>query len=442
MAQEKIEITKFEHSKTFEQWRETYLHLGKTHGNVALLPGNLSEVFCSDGFVTVLRKREKNFKHYHFKSGIELTELLQYTLHYSYYVDVYMSQNTFYKPKRSSETIRQLRNLYIDIDLKDKPGDLKTNKQKTLDRLKNHYFGKKVPLPSLIIDSGRGLHLVWNIEPVPYQALPLWQAVERYLYEKLKTVGADPACLDCTRVLRVAGSVNSKNGQMVKILETQDVKYELREIQQDYLPPLKPNKKKGKAKKGGRPPKIRQLYNLYTLYFARMQDLFKLCEVREWNLTGYREKIVFLYRYWDCCFSRDTELALENALELNKRFSNPLSENEVIKATKSAEKTYLDINKEYKYKNETLIDWLEITPEEQWELQTIIGKEEKYRRNNERRNERRRNKEGLTARQQKKQEKINTVLELKNKGYKQIEIAEVVGITERYVSQIINENRN
>lgn len=42
-------------------------------------------------------------------------------------------------------------------------------------------------------------------------------------------------------------------------------------------------------------------------------------------------------------------------------FKQPLSEKEVIRATKSAETVFKDKNKDYKYKNETLINLLEIT---------------------------------------------------------------------------------
>ena len=64
-------------------------------------------------------------------------------------------------------------------------------------------------------------------------------------------------------------------------------------------------------------------------------------------------------------------------------FIAPLKENEVIRATRSAEKCYLDKNKEYKYKNDTLIELLEITEYEETQMSTIISKNEYKRRNNE-----------------------------------------------------------
>ena len=61
-------------------------------------------------------------------------------------------------------------------------------------------------------------------------------------------------------------------------------------------------------------------------------------------------------------------------------FRQPLSENEVRNATKSAETVFKNQNKDYKYKNETLINLLEISEEEQKEMKTIISKDEYKRR--------------------------------------------------------------
>ena len=66
-----------------------------------------------------------------------------------------------------------------------------------------------------------------------------------------------------------------------------------------------------------------------------------------------------------------------------KSFYKYLKENDVIRATRSAEKCYLDKNKEYKYKNDTLIELLEITEYEETKMSTIISKNEYKRRNNE-----------------------------------------------------------
>lgn len=285
--------------------------------------------------------------------------------------NIYITLNTFYKPCRRLENVKELNCLYIDLDY------YKTGKVRSqiLMDLEKNYFNKKIPIPNYVIDSGRGLYLIWRINKVPSQALPLWKAVQDYFYNQLKSLGADRQALDSTRILRVPNSINSKSNTVVSIIEQYDYVYDLREIQNNFLPALKP-----KEKKKGRPSKINFIYRERSLYYARIQDIIKLCELREYDLKGHREVILFLYRYYLCTFTEDLTKALNDVLELNNMFTQPLKENEVIKATRSAEKCYLDKVKEYKYKNDTLIELLDISEEEQSYMTTIISKAEYKRR--------------------------------------------------------------
>ena len=288
--------------------------------------------------------------------------------------NVYISINTFYSTFRRLEYLKELKAQFIDLDI------YKTGftKAQIIMHLETDYFNKSIPRPNLIIDSGRGLYLIWLLNSVPSKALPLWKAVEEYLYSVLKQFGADRQALDPTRVLRVPGSINSKSNTTVNVIEQYDYIYDLREIQNEYLPELEERK----AKKKGRPSKTVFIHRERSLYFARIQDITKLCELREYDLKGHRELILFLYRYYLCSFTEDVQKALEDVLELNSMFIYPLKENEVIRATRSAERVYLDKNKDYKYKNETLIELLEITEYEETYMSTIISKSEYKRREN------------------------------------------------------------
>ena len=288
--------------------------------------------------------------------------------------NIYITLNTFYKPYRRLECIKELNALFIDLDYY----KTKFTKEQIIMNLEENYFNKTIPATNYILDSGRGLALIWLINKVPSKALPLWKAIEEYLYNKLKEFGADRQALDATRILRVPGSINSKSKTVVSIIDEYDYIYDLREIQKEFLPELKP-----KEKKKGRSKKINYIYRERSLYYARIQDITKLCELREYDLKGHREIILFLYRYYLCSFTEDVQKALEDVLELNSMFIAPLKENEVIRATRSAEKCYLDKNKEYKYKNDTLIELLEITEYEETKMSTIISKNEYKRRNNE-----------------------------------------------------------
>lgn len=323
----------------------------------------------SKGWITkaeISKQREFSQWHYH------VEDLLKQDFDKE---DVYISMSTFYKPMRRIETIKEIGNLFLDLDTY----NTKFTKTQILMNLEENYFNRLIPIPNLIIDSGRGLTLVWSIEKVPYMALPLWKSIQEYLYSQLKEFGADRKALDATRVLRVAGSINSKSGTRVTILEKYEYKYTLREIQREFLPDLDENK----SKKKGRPKKVVYVHRERSLYQGRILDLVKLCELRNYDVKGQREIILFLYRYYLCYFYEDEQKALEDVLELNKEFIQPLSEKEVIRATGSAEKVFKAKDKQYKYKNETLIEILEISEYEQTHMKVIIGKEEYKRRNNE-----------------------------------------------------------
>ena len=335
-----------------EKYLESINYLDTLHGD-------------SKGWIT---KAEMNcgYKQWHYR----YKELLEQDFNQE---NVYISINTFYSTFRRLEYLKELKAQFIDLDI------YKTGftKAQIIMHLETDYFNKSIPRPNLIIDSGRGLYLIWLLNSVPSKALPLWKAVEEYLYSVLKPFGADRQALDPTRVLRVPGSINSKSKTTVSIIDEYDYIYDLREIQNEYLPELKP-----KEKKKGRPSKTVFIHRERSLYFARIQDITKLCELREYDLKGYRELILFLYRYYLCYFLEDTKKALEDVLELNREFIYPLSENEVIRATRSAEKVYLSKDKDYKYKNETLIELLAITELEETHMTTIISDKEYKRRKN------------------------------------------------------------
>ena len=318
----------------------------------------------SKGWITRSVIDEKGYSQWHYKYA-ELKDLDMSG------ENIYITPNTFYKPCRRLENIKELNTLFIDLDYY-KTG--KTRIQVLMDLEKN-YFNQRIPIPNYVIDSGRGMYLIWLINAVPSQALPLWKAIQDYLYKQLKDFGADRQALDATRILRVPGSINSKSKTVVSILDEYDYIYDLREIQNGFLPELKPYEKKK-----GRPKKVNFIFRERSLYHARIQDIIKLCELRKYDLKGHRELILFLYRYYLCSFTEDTEKALQDTLELNNTFKKPLNKREVVRATRSAEKCYLNNNKQYKYKNETLIELLEITEYEQMYMKTIISKEEYKRR--------------------------------------------------------------
>jgi hypothetical protein len=340
---------------------------------------------CADGWITLARKdpHTRKFLQRHYQPEELAESLSEWTGE-----DVYYSQNSFFKPQRRIDNIRQLRSLYVDMDVY----NLNLTPEWVLGKLEHEYFREVMPEPNMVIFSGRGLVLVWNIDPIPYQAMPLWRSVENYLIDMLKDLGADMKASDPARIFRLAGTVNSKNKTTVTAQYRHGYRYDIHELQYDYLPELTPKPQK----KRGRKPKIIRLFNTYTLHLVRARDVAKLVRLRDGDVRNHREYICFLYRYFTCCYTNDPVQALEYTLSLNDEFTEPLSRREVITATKSAEKAWNaksdakanELAKSMGYPgagylltNKKIIDWLDITPDEQREMETIIGAGEKRRRN-------------------------------------------------------------
>ncbi|KPB03072.1 replication protein [Bacillus sp. CHD6a] len=341
----------------------------------------------ADGWITVARKGESNsFIQKHYKPT-ELADKLTEWLG----EDVFFSQNTFYRPQRSIENVRQLRSLYTDLDFY----LFNYDPSWVMAKLQHEFFGQSIPEPNLIIFSGQGIVLIWLLDPVPHKALPLWQAVQNHFLSQLEELGGDPKASDAARVFRIAGSVNSKNGAEVRAEFRHDHKYQLRQLQYDYLPELNDEINPPKKKKRGRKKRVAQLFNTYKLHYARLMDLVRLVELRNYEVKGHRELICFLYRYWQCCYSNDPSEALNQTMTLNLQFSAPLTLREVERATRSAEKAWearsneeankLAIEKGYpgagyNISNKKLISWLDITSDEMTHLTTIIDGVEKNKR--------------------------------------------------------------
>ncbi|MGL5717439.1 MAG: hypothetical protein ACRCX2_30780 [Paraclostridium sp.] len=381
----------------------------------------------SKGYITIAKK-EFSYSQWHYKKE----ELLEHTEDIINDINAYVSQNTFYKPQRRIENIKELRAVYIDIDCYNS----KYTKEAVKYFLENDLYGTKIPVPNYLIDSGRGLYYVILIKPVPSMVMPLWYAVQRYLFNELKKFGADANALDPTRVLRIVGTMNSKSGTCVEVLDANDYEYSLREIQEEYLPEIN-QKKKSK----GRPKKMVSLFTEYSLYYSRVMDITKICELRDYDLEGHREVILFLYRYYSACFTHDVGEALSRALELNAKFKKPLPEDEVIRDTKSATRAYE--NKLYKYTNTKLIEILDITLEEQQHLITIISGKEKYRRcadeKKAKQKAKRRNEQGLTKKQQELQDLKLEVEKLSDEGFNNTQIANKLNIDRAKVRRLLNK---
>lgn len=386
----------------------------------------------------------------------------------------YMSMNPVSyrhgKINRDKSHVSKLKWLYVDLDYYKSEYNYMTKTQ-LLCCLQQDYFNQKVPYPTLVIDSGRGIYLLWKVEE-NIKALPKWTKMQTYLYNQLKDFGADPQVVtDSARVLRKIGSTNSKSGTVVTVMEYEGKKYSLSSLIHEFFPDddiatekmmnyakwiadtlnielpednkyvvrkfirdnldkaetiAKANKNmlsyanwisqtidteipgdnikeirkyieihadeanllyqmqkaKSNEEKKLKKAKVYHFRSEYAMYTARIKDLETLLLKYRDKEGGYREYILFLYRYYNLCVTGSKEISLQNTIQLNNKLHNPLDQMEVVIATRSAEK-YYDNGKTYKRKNKHIIDKLEITEDEMQDMKCFVSKKVKNERKRE-----------------------------------------------------------
>lgn len=352
--------------------------------------------------------------------------------------DLYFTQNTFKALSKSRENLLELKSLYIDLDY------YKTEytREQVIGNINILVEDKVIPRPTFLIDSGRGLYAIWKINAVPAHVLPLWQVLIKNFYYKLKYLGADSSCLEPSRVLRVDGSINSKNKKVVHVIDYHHIVYNINDLQsylttvpKENTPLVKnpvPRKKKVTRTKYTFKKNKNVLYlnESSSLYHKRLLDIQTLCEIRGFEMEGYRERILFLTRYWMICLTKDKELAENKARELNQLFKEPLPEKEFTDTKPPDRACTL---KAYRYSSAKLMEILKIEPHEEIYLQTIITDKERKRRWNEDKKKKRRNQKGLTEGKKKIQDTEKKIRKYYKKGYLQKEIAEMLGLSVRTI---------
>jgi hypothetical protein len=204
--------------------------------------------------------------------------------------DTFLTVNQFHG-WRLVRLLQSLRCCYVDID---GSADL----EHALDLLAQ----AKLPAPSFAVFSGRGLHLYWTIESAPAKALPVWQRVQNTLIKALSPMGADRAASDCTRVLRLVGSENSKNGAEVRGLALTDTVWTLSELADEVLGP-RPEKAaiyslgaEGSRRKGQTPKRRAYTASIYHWWHLVYTDLCAIAD-RHWFggiPDGHRDQFLFL----------------------------------------------------------------------------------------------------------------------------------------------------
>lgn len=333
--------------------------------------------------------------------------------------DMYISVNTFHIKKRAEKTAKKLNALFLDLDYYN-IDKLKNKKpEEIIELLKAEFEG--MPAPSFFVVSGKGLYVFWllNNTFATEKSRNLYKKIQESLCNKFTSFGADIKAKDIARVLRIPTTINSKNNKQARLIMPKEIKedefeyslnpykYELSDFfeilfanNNKYNKKVISQSKKKIRKKNMK--KITKLNTIKNLYYNRAKDIEKIVELRKGvKQEGKRDMILFIYRLNLLLCNITEEESLKMTLLLNNKFVDSLNERYVIKATESAVnnvdkykiamseydkstdgelKEYLSAQGIYIYKNQTIIDALEITSDEMLILSTLIDATEKKMR--------------------------------------------------------------
>ena len=379
-------------------------------------------------------------------------------------LDCYTSMNTHLKKSRKIEHLWHLNAFFVDLDI------YKTNKsiKDVLEAVGRFEKEKKIFPPSMTIMSGRGMYLIWKIKDVPAQVpgtLQLYKHIQNYLVELFEEYGADHAAKDAARVLRIPGTIHTGSGNTVKLLSCyQDRIYTMYQFQSHFIDKegvhrgavkraIQRKKQGAKLTRLPTPSNIQELGQV-SRHRAICDDIETLCRERGYALSKLelRNNTLHIYAVSLMMVYQDQRAAGILVEQLNALFDVPLEDEEVTSIVRSAAQAYkrftdylqlpedqqtLPFRPGYHYKHETIIELLDIDEKEQKKLKTLISPEEKKARKNARERAARRDESGMTKRQADKAYLVARVKELKERGMKQKDIAEMLGITKGTVSKYL-----
>lgn len=393
------------------------------------------------GYITLLKKLADNkVMQRHYKLEQLNDDVLRDFIDY----DCYVSLNSFYRMKRGNQHLKTLHNLYVDLDCY----KLGLSVDSVMYELENDYFNQSIPTPNLVVYSGRGIQLIWNIEAISGLAIERWGIVQRAICKVLEPFNSDYQALDASRVFRLSASINSKSNEIVRYDQLHDHEYDLVDIGREYfgILPAQPREKSQKRpSKSKKRPRVNVGFNYYSLSQARLNDLETLIKLRDGKMNGHRERLLFLARYFALTITKDKQAAVKKIHFLNGLFDEPIGTCELLSATASAETYYkgngLNIS------NARLIEWLSITPAEQTKLSTIICKKEKRERDRLRKQKARRD-AGIDTRAQYNRKCLQKTIRSAKKiqlaqaifpNMSVRETAEKVGLSKTYVWQLLKD---
>ena len=350
--------------------------------------------------------------------------------------DILFSLNPFRTMDRATRSnLFCINAIPVDVDYK-KIKELKDlEPHQVIKLLEMDFFESKIPTPNFV-EYGNQIRLIYSVETcyIPRfrdNVVTLARRISEVFSKELKEYGAEKQNLESYFI--IPGSINTKNGAEIKVFSYDDaVIYTLSELQELWLDELPKwyKKRKGRVKA---PKKVVKLHNVYSLNCNRLMDFEKIQSyLNSIGATELRARLCFQYRNYTLIKlkyqngelkTEDYEFAKEEMLKFNNNFNEPLRGHIIESATRVVN------YRQYLYKNETLIDFLELDYEicERLGLQSIYKVLDKRERNKENYKKKLKSEGKMSKKEELEQirEKIKT---LRAKGFLNKEISEQLDI--------------
>ena len=333
--------------------------------------------------------------------------------------DVFFSLNSFYRRKKKASEVRHINAFCMDFDY---------YKLKRYSNLPPKEFYKKIIKkklkfdPTAVIDSGRGIYIIYAFHHCSYHMDRLYHAVMNHYLKIFEKYGMDSKALNTTQVIRIPGSINSKTGRTVSVIEFNETNYTLQQLATQLpwtLKDVKNHKNNGNKKKREIDWDLSKRRPYYDAYYKDFQTLIRLRNMSH-QYNGYRETLLWIAREKATWLGYSIDESVQIAMELNDLFHEPLPKEAVEKQCRpSSNRSCCNID--------TIIGRLSISAQEQRHMKVL-----KHRALKKASYANRKRKMPLLNRTKKQQEILERrtrVCELKNvKHLSNARIAEILGV--------------
>jgi len=393
--------------------------------------------------------------------AVKVDELAEALASYAGMTDVYLSQNRFWGHRRVVAQVAQLDACFIDVDFYRIPSLADRPAFAVLELILHQLEEAVIPAPSFAVDTGRGLALVWLLYPVPRQALPRWNAVQKHLAHTLRDVGADPMARDAARFLRLVGTVNSKNRRLVETLDNAGTVWDFDTFADEVLPMTREEiqaarKARAEARTGARLWTPTRELTAGRLWEARLEDLQTLLNLRWFGQLPPGERDAWMF------FAGVAMSWLVEAKSLRRELfhlarevtqtGKPWTEQETKtrlyavmeragKAAKGQSITWqgAKIDPRYRLRTATIVDALGISPAEMEQMRTLIDSDQRAERNRKREELRRRQAGAMERKLYTMQatQRGAEVHRLRQEGWSVQRIAEHLHLSQRHVYRLL-----